>query len=67
MASLTAVFVCYVCRHVFPLSLKHHCQKECSPLTGLHQDFCVNCKVSSLDLWASQMEEKKDDCENRAE
>jgi hypothetical protein len=43
MAQL-AVFVCYVCRHVFTLSDKHFCQQECDKLTALHRDFCHRCK-----------------------
>jgi hypothetical protein len=43
MASV-AVFVCYMCEHVFTLSPKHFCQPECDTLTAFHRDFCPGCK-----------------------
>ena len=38
-----AVFVCYVCHHVFTLSLKHFCQPECNFKLAMHYDLCHRC------------------------
>lgn len=39
-----AVFVCYMCEHVFTLPPSHFCQKECDKPTALHRDVCPKCR-----------------------
>ena len=34
------MFICFLCQEAVALQPKHHCQKECLPITGMHRDFC---------------------------
>jgi hypothetical protein len=51
-----ARFVCLCCGMLFPVLLKHVCQKECRGSAGVHVDFCTDCQRALLDKWSAQLQ-----------
>jgi hypothetical protein len=49
-----ALFVCWLCQQSFPAPKVHFCQKECHKASGIHHDFCPNCKSICLASWSGE-------------